>query len=57
MSFFGRNLAFFAGSLFAVLTIFTLLDRDILLAQHVLTVIAVLGKSQFAGLYSENTSD
>ena len=40
-----RNLAFFAGALFAVLTIFTLLDRDVLLAEHVLTAIAVLGET------------
>lgn len=38
-----KNLAFFAGALFAVLTVFTLLDKDVLLAEHVLTVIAVLG--------------
>ncbi|XP_015752139.1 PREDICTED: autophagy-related protein 9A-like [Acropora digitifera] len=43
LAIFAKNLAFFAGSLFAVLTIFTLLDRDVLLAEHVLTVIAVLG--------------
>ena len=39
-----RNLAFFAGALFAVLTIFTLLDKDVLLAEHVLTAIAILGE-------------
>ena len=38
-----RNMAFFAGALFAVLTIFTLLDKDVLFAEHVLTVIAILG--------------
>lgn len=43
LAIFAKNLAFFAGSLFAVLTIFTLLDGDVLLAEHVLTVIAVLG--------------
>ena len=41
---FRRNLAFFAGALFAVLTIFTVLDKDVLLAEHVLTIIAILGK-------------
>ena len=40
-----RNMAFFAGALFAVLTIFTLLDKDVLLAEHVLTIIAILGES------------
>ena len=43
MLFSHRNLAFFGGALFAVLTIFTLLDKDVLLAEHVLTAIAVLG--------------
>ena len=42
-----RNLAFFAGAVFAVLTTFTLLDRDVLLAEHVLTVIAVLGEKLY----------
>ena len=46
-----RNMAFFAGALFAVLTIFTLLDRDVLLAEHVLTVIAILGGSVLACVY------
>lgn len=40
----GRNMAFFAGAIFAILTIFTVLDKDVLLAEHVLTVIATLGK-------------
>lgn len=43
MAIIAKNLAFFAGALFAVLTIFTLLDKDVLLAEHVLTAIAVLG--------------
>ena len=46
-----RNLAFFAGALFAVLTIFTLLDKDVLLAEHVLTVIAILGGSLLKCVY------
>ena len=46
-----RNLAFFAGALFAVLTIFTLLDKDVLLAEHVLTVIAILGGSLLRCVY------
>lgn len=46
-----RNMAFFAGALFAVLTIFTLLDRDVLLAEHVLTAIAILGGSVLACVY------
>lgn len=43
MAIVAKNLAFFAGALFAVLTIFTLLDKDVLLAEHVLTIIAILG--------------
>ena len=39
-------MAFFAGAVFAVLTTFTLLDRDVLLAEHVLTAIAVLGEKR-----------
>ena len=39
-----RNIAFLAGSIFAVLTILTILDKDVLFAEHVLTIIAGLGK-------------
>ena len=39
-----RNVAFLAGSIFAVLTLLTILDKDVLFAEHVLTVIAGLGK-------------
>lgn len=43
MAIIAKNMAFFAGAIFAILTIFTVLDKDVLLAEHVLTVIATLG--------------
>ncbi|EDO42966.1 predicted protein, partial [Nematostella vectensis] len=38
-----KNVAFLAGAVFAVLTTFTLVDRDVLMAEHMLAVIAGLG--------------
>lgn len=39
-----RNIAFVAGSFFAVLTCLSVYDQDVFRAEHMLTAIATLGK-------------
>eukprot|EP00057_Strongylocentrotus_purpuratus_P009414 XP_011663888.1 PREDICTED: autophagy-related protein 9A [Strongylocentrotus purpuratus] len=38
-----RNIAFFAGSILAVLIILTVIDEDVLTVEHVLTTVTLLG--------------
>ncbi|KAK3740169.1 hypothetical protein QZH41_014089 [Actinostola sp. cb2023] len=38
-----RNIVFFAGAIFAVLTVLTVVDKDVLMAEHIIAVIAGLG--------------
>lgn len=40
---FYRNVAFVAGSILAVLIVLTVIDEDVLLVEHVLTIMTVLG--------------
>ena len=42
-----RNIAFVAGSFFAVLTCLSIYDQDVFRAEHMLTTIASLGKIYF----------
>jgi hypothetical protein len=38
-----RNVAFFAGSVLAVLVVLTVIDEDVLAVEHVLTTMTVAG--------------
>ena len=40
---FYRNVAFFAGSVLAVLVVLTVIDEDVLAVEHVLTTMTVAG--------------
>ena len=39
-----RNIAFFAGSILAVLVVLTVIDEDVLNVEHVFTVATIAGK-------------
>ena len=43
MCLFSRNVAFFAGSVLAVLVVLTVIDEDVLAVEHVLTTMTVAG--------------
>ena len=42
--FLNRNVAFFAGSILAVLIILTVIDEDVLTVEHVFTAMTILGE-------------
>ena len=42
---FFRNVAFFAGSILAVLVVLTVIDEDVLNVEHVFTIATIAGKS------------
>jgi len=44
---FFRNVAFFSGSVLAVLVVLTVIDEDVLNVEHVLTIMTIAGMAQF----------
>ena len=44
MIFYCRNVAFFAGSVLAVLVVLTVIDEDVLNVEHVLTIMTIAGE-------------
>ena len=45
-----RNIAFFAGSILAVMLVLSFIDQDVLTAEHVISFMAMLGKTLSTGI-------